>query len=434
VQRGVQLRVPRRVGRRRRSSRWGAWTVDAAAEDTLDGDLVICDAGVPDRSRHAWSRAPLVMRTIVFALVLALSSLAASADDLSGARKELAEITERLNALGRWFTGAERQQQKLQRELQATDVRIAAARSEMARLQAQSVGMEHELAALARERQELERQRTEQSERIAAHLAAAYRISGEDFFKLLLNQDDPAELERMVRYHRYFSAARLATMHRFQELLAELESNEARTRERQWALERQRLALDRTSRELAGERHQRERLLAALAADAEHKAKEQERLAADRDRLERLVTELARRGHVPDGTAFASRRGNLPWPVGGTLAHRFGQQRAGGRLTWHGIFIAAEAGTPVHAVHSGRVAFADWLRGFGLMAIVDHGDGHMSLYAHADALFKNAGDWVEGGETIAAAGSSGGQDAAGVYFEIRVKGNPADPLGWLVRR
>jgi murein hydrolase activator len=380
-------------------------------------------------SRRAW---PLLPWALAFALTITV--FLAAADDLTEARRELDAITERLNALGRWFSTAERQQQRWQREIQATDTRIAATRNDIRRLGEEGREIERALAALASEREQLERQRAEQAERIADHLNAAYRLSGQDLFKLLLNQENPDDVERMIRYHRYFSEARLHSMRQYQQVLAELDTNEARTRERRLALGRQQQALENTGRELERERRERERLLAELAADAEHKAREQERLSADSTRLEALITELARRGQLPDGTAFATRRGNLPWPVNGSLAQRFGQDRAGGRLKWQGIFIAADAGTPVLAVHSGRVAFADWLRGFGLMAIVDHGDGHMSLYAHADALYKNVGDWVEAGESIAAAGSSGGQDGTGVYFEIRVKGSPNDPLAWLIRR
>jgi murein hydrolase activator len=368
------------------------------------------------------------------ALAAMLLGAGAAADDLTGARKELAEITTRLNELGRWFTTAERQQQRWQREIQATDGRIAATRNEQRRLEANAAAIGAELAVLERERSALEAERATHAERIADHLVAASRMSGQDFFKLLLNQQNPDDLDRMLRYHRYFSEARSEQLERYQAVMADLERTENQIRDRQQTLTRRQDALARTADELARERQRREQLLATLATDAEHKAKEQERLTSDRNRLERLITELARRGQVPDGTAFAGRRGQLAWPVNGALAHRFGQDRAGGRLKWHGIFITADAGTPVRAVHAGRVAFADWLRGFGLMAIVDHGDGHMSLYAHADALYKGVGDWVDAGEPIAAAGSSGGQESPGVYFEIRVKGEPADPLGWLTRR
>jgi septal ring factor EnvC (AmiA/AmiB activator) len=124
----------------------------------------------------------------------------------------------------------------------------------------------------------------------------------------------------------------------------------------------------------------------------------------------------------------------LPGPVSGSLLHTFGAPRADGQLKWQGIEIAAAEGATVTAVHRGRVAFADWLRGFGLLTIVDHGNGFMSLYAHADVLYKQVGDQVEGGEAIATAGKSGGQTEPGLYFEIRAKGAPVDPVPWLAKR
>jgi septal ring factor EnvC (AmiA/AmiB activator) len=129
-----------------------------------------------------------------------------------------------------------------------------------------------------------------------------------------------------------------------------------------------------------------------------------------------------------------ARKGNLPWPLRGRVTNAFGQSRADGRLTWHGMLIAADEGTEVKAVFRGRVVFANWLRGFGLLTIIDHGGGYMSLYGHADVLLKTVGDWTESGEVIARAGKSGGQQLSGLYFEVRQKGVARDPIAWLQRR
>jgi septal ring factor EnvC (AmiA/AmiB activator) len=164
------------------------------------------------------------------------------------------------------------------------------------------------------------------------------------------------------------------------------------------------------------------------------KAQERSRLSEDRKRLESLIAELQRRAQKAEATTFARSKGKLPWPAAGKLAHRFGEDRSGGLLKWQGIFIGAREGAPVTAVHQGRVAFSDWLRGFGLLTIIDHGDGFMSLYAHSDVLYKQVGDRVDTGETIATAGRSGGQSESGLYFEIRSNGAATDPLAWLTRR
>ena len=158
---------------------------------------------------------------------------------------------------------------------------------------------------------------------------------------------------------------------------------------------------------------------------------QRERLHTDRNRLEALLAELRRRATELDGSQFASRKGSLPWPVHGTVRSRFGQTRADGRLVWHGIVLAADEGTPVTSIFRGRVVFADWLRGFGLLTIIDHGSGYMTLYGQADVLSKTVGEWVESGEIIARAGRSGGKTISGLYFEVRQQGMARDPLRWL---
>ena len=166
----------------------------------------------------------------------------------------------------------------------------------------------------------------------------------------------------------------------------------------------------------------------------EDRVSRREALLQDQQRLQALFTELQRRSPGLDATDFAARKGSLPWPLEGVPVSRFGQPRADGRLQWHGLLLRAEPGTPVRAVHRGRVVFADWLRGFGLLTIVDHGDGYMTLYGHAEVLAKRPGDMVESGEVIARAGQSGGARTSGLYFEIRRHGDATDPLQWVFER
>ena len=387
-------------------------------------------------SRPRNGRWPALIGLMVVLASLLLQPLPALAgeEDLEQARREMSRITERLNDLGRWFNRAERQEIAWQRELQQVDGEIASTRSRINRVESQARDLQQELDKLAAEGERLGAERDAQARRIGEHLGAAARLSGEDFFKLLLNQEDPAETDRIMRYHRYFSEARLESLQAFQETLAELRRNTEETEARREQLQAQIAELRKSEQDLSAQRQERERLLAELADDREDREKERERLTSDQQRLSQLISELSQRTQVLDGTAFRNSRGNLPWPTDGNLTSRFGQSRSGGRLRWQGLFIEADEGAPVQAVHRGRVAFADWLRGFGLLTIVDHGDGQMSLYAHADTLFKQVGDWVEAGETIAAAGRSGGQDKSGLYFEIRVNGQAENPDNWLRRR
>lgn len=357
-------------------------------------------------------------------------ALPAVPQDAGSARREMQAITRQLNDLSAWFSGAQKQQKQAQSDIKRIDEQIAKTSQEIRALDADLASIRTALADLERERRTLDAARSAQAARIANHLAAAYRLQGQDFFKMLLNQESPERFERMMRYHQYFSLARTESLREYEATLSELESNATATANREQKLNQQQRALDTERREQVTQRRERERLLASLDAEMKDKSKERNRLSQDRDRLEQLLAELTKRTQAPAG-AFASAKGKLPWPVEGRVQHGFGERRAGGHLQWHGLFIAAKEGAPVTAVHPGRVAFADWLRGFGLLTIVDHGAGYMSLYAHADVIYKQVGDWVEGGEIIATAGRSGGQTDPGLYFEVRSKGTPINPRGWL---
>jgi septal ring factor EnvC (AmiA/AmiB activator) len=357
-----------------------------------------------------------------------------AAEDATDAREELEEITRRLNALDAWMGDAERRQRTWQRELRSTDQHVAATAARIRAIEINLQELRAELETLNAEQTRLQATRREQARRIADHLVAAYHLSGDDFFKSLLNQERPEEFARMMRYHRYLSTARAETLAGYEATLAALDANLTRVQSNEQSLAAQQQQLDERHYDLGQRKQERSALLGRLRSEMSDRAEQRARLAEDQTRLESLVEELARRAQRLDGDTFVSSRGALPWPIRGEVTRRFGNERAGGRLTWQGVFIEAADGTEVRAIHRGRVAFADWLRGFGLLTILDHGSGYMTLYAHTDVLYKNVGDWVEGGEPIATAGTSGGQSDSGLYFEIRASGTPRDPLGWLARR
>ena len=349
----------------------------------------------------------------------------------SGARKALNRISQKLKALENWFSQAERKRRNALEELESADRQIATINQHVRELDSNLAETEAVLTQLARQRAALEAERDNQVRLIGNHLAAAQRLSGQDFFKMLLNQESPETFDRMIRYHHYFSQARSENLAAYRATLKALKNNAEITLQRKERLAEQQLALEEQRRILQRNRAQREVLLAQLATQARSKEAERSQLERDRERLETLLAELAEKAETLDGKVFRASRGQLPWPLKGRVLHAFGQPRASGRLHWQGIQIAAPQDTPVAAVHQGRVIFSNWLRGFGLLIILDHGSGYMSLYAHADSLFKRRGDWVEGGETIAAAGRSGGSQRPGIYFEIRAEGKPQDPILWL---
>lgn len=258
-------------------------------------------------------------------------------------------------------------------------------------------------------------------------------MNGRDLLKQVLNQEDPHQLERMLRYHQYFSSARVDAVQRFAQTVSELDQNAAALASEQAALSGRQAALTRQSATLLADRKEQRQVIQALLAETASKTEQRKRLNADRERLETLLAELRRRSTELDGTGFSASKGELAMPMQARIAKAYGSKRSDGQLTWNGVLFSAATGTAVNAVYRGKVVFADWLRGYGLLLILDHGGGYMTLYGHADTLTKTVGDWVETGEPVASAGRSGGAEQTGLYFEVRHKGKTVDPILWLKR-
>jgi septal ring factor EnvC (AmiA/AmiB activator) len=267
---------------------------------------------------------------------------------------------------------------------------------------------------------------------LAGQLRAAYTIGRQEPLKLLLNQKDPALAGRMFAYYGYFGRARAAQIRLIEENVARIAELE-----RELDAEDQELAeLERQQRaqlhQLELSRVERSQVLASLEAQSHTRAQNLERLRSQQAGLEKLLRELraaVERFPLEGNDAFARLRGKLAWPVSGRVVARFGDARAGG-VRWDGVLVATERGAAVKAVCQGRVIYADWLPGLGLLTIVDHGDGYLSLYGHNERLYKAAGEQVATGDTIAAAGDSGGSSRPELYFEIRKAGKPVDPRPW----
>ena len=250
---------------------------------------------------------------------------------------------------------------------------------------------------------------------------------------------EPARLARALGYYGYLNQARLDAIEQAAALIARVRSVARDTEQTRRRLQAQIDELERQRAELQAARGERRRILERLRASIADKGERLQRMEANRAELERLLDRLGSViADIPaaplEETPFASRSGRLAWPVQGRLRDRFGSPRAEGRMRSRGLVIAAESGTRVHAVYYGRVVFADWLSGFGQLIIIDHLDGYLSLYGYNQRLLRSAGDWVTPGEPIATVGDSGGQERAGLYFEIRRNGEPVDPERWLAKR
>ncbi len=321
---------------------------------------------------------------------------------------------------------------RLAQELQAAEVSVAGARARLADLRREKADRTAHRAGIAAQQHSREAAVAALREGLAQQLRAAYLIGREEPLKLLLNQQDPARAGRMFTYYSYFGRARAGVITAIDADIRALAGLDA-----QLAADEQRLdtlqsaAADEVS-QLQTARAQRDTALLAIKAESRNSAQVLQRLQGQQAALTALLRDLKRalQPFPSDANgAFGGLRGRLAWPVGGHLAARFGQVRAGG-LKWDGVLIDTERGTDVRAVYRGRVIYADWLPGLGLLAIIDHGDGYLSLYGHNDRLYKAVGDTVGAGDVIAVSGDSGGTSRPQLYFEIRKGGRPVDPGPW----
>lgn len=371
-----------------------------------------------------------------FLFIVCCASLLAGAADPPLAQ-DLDTATERLNALDSWLDDAGKRLAEQQAEVAKADRAVADAGQRARKLNQRIRGAATDVARLRSARANLDAERERHTALLAAHLRNAWRHSGQDVVKLLLNGEDPALAERLVRYSGYLSKARSKTLQALRENAQALAANrQQRTRE-QANLHAARQALTNERKALLTKRDAQREAAASLRADLARRGQERQRVLANRQRLRQLVTELEQTTVPPLSPGSRERKTPPPaavgfaWPVEGRLTRRFGEGRAGGRMRWQGMYFEASLGAEVRAIASGRVVFADWLRGFGMLLVIDHGAGRMSLYGHADALFKSPGDRVEVGETVASVGQSGGQNETGLYLEVRENGEPVDPAAWL---
>ena len=294
-----------------------------------------------------------------------------------------------------------------------------------------------------KESRQIQGEITQQSGRLSGNqdalkqqVRAAYISGQEAYLKLILSQRDPQRLGRMLIYYDYLNHARLEEIDGLQTTLQKLESLNKRKQETQKELKNllQRKETDKQAMEVS--QKQRQLLLAQLAIKLEDKEVELAQLKEDEQRLHTLLNDLTEAlSDIPavpkQLQAFASLKGTLAWPVSGKLEASYGTRRSRG-LRWKGVVLDASKDNQVKVVSHGRIAFSDWLRGYGLLSIVDHGNGYMSLYGQNHSLYKKVGDWVEKGEIIAEAGENGSEQAQ-LYFEIRHRGKPVNPQRWCRR-
>lgn len=387
--------------------------------------------------RRATARWPALLLCGLAALHIMTPAFAASpAADAKAKAAELTQLRARLHDLRGSLSAARGRQGSAQAQLRDSDQEIARASQALVEIdQALNAGNAR-LNALQDQAQAQQAALATQRQGLANQVRAAYLLGRQEPLKLLLNQDDPARLDRALAYYGYLNRARLARIAAVNAQLQSLQATAAAIAAEN--AHRQELRAQQVVEQEALRKTQNERraVLALVTAEIQDKDAQIVRLEQNQRDLQTLLQQLQQTlADFPASAAantqpFARLKGRLSLPLRGRIAARFGSNRGAGMPAWRGMWIEAPTGSAVRAIARGRVVFADWLRGFGLLMIIDHGGGYMSLYGYNQSLDKEVGATVTAGEPIASAGTSGGQAQSGVYFEIRQQGQPVDPLLW----
>jgi septal ring factor EnvC (AmiA/AmiB activator) len=393
--------------------------------------------------QDAIARRHRVLAALVACLLSAGAAFAQDDDPARAAEEaklkaQLEDVRDAQRRLDAERAGTAGERADLVARLREDELAIQDAARGLDEVQARLVALDAELDELARRAGDIEARLGTQRAQIGALLRSAHAAGRHERLRIVFAPEQIGRIERALAYHRYLQRDRVARIDALRADLAALDAVRQRTAAARGEVAQAKDAQASAVDALRSARDARGATLAALERQLVDQAARLAALGRDErallDLIGRLRDAIADIPKILDGgEPFASRRGRLPWPAPGRIVQRFGEPGEGGR-TSTGVLIGAEGGAPVRAVSHGRVAFADWMAGFGLLLILDHGDGWMSLYAYNDALRAEVGDWVDAGAVIASAGSSGGRAEPGLYFELRSRGRPVDPAGWLARR
>ena len=351
--------------------------------------------------------------------------------------KQLKSVASTINKLQKELTKTKDSRSQLQSALQQSEEEIGTLTKKIESIKEALAREKKQLSQHQRRRAELEKSRQQQQQQLNLIIRQAYLLGRQSQIKLLLNQEAPYRITRLLRYHDYIVEAHKEKVDIYLDTITKITAVEQNMQATTKRLENNRQHLHERFRALKSSQKQRLLTLDKLNKELRSKGNVLTQLKGDQERLERLLGEaskaLSKLVLPGDSKPFRTTLGRLPQPTKGRITRYFNSPRLNGKLRWKGLFITGDLGEKVVSVHHGRVIFSDYLRGHGLLLIIDHGDGYMSLYAHNQALLKDTGDWVRSGETIATLGNTGGQTQAGLYFEIRHNGKPQNPKPWLKR-
>lgn len=361
----------------------------------------------------------------ILCLVLSAGiSLQAGADEVDDIQAEISKLQKLLKQ-------TKGQRSELQHQLEKSETDISTIQKEIRAIQHNIKKENNNLEQLHDERSELQQSKVQQQQAVEQQLTQAYQNGRQQKLKLLLNQQDPATIARLMTYYDYLSRANIVQIQQYNQTIARLDQIEPDMLTSRDRLKRDHDKLNLQRQTLKKQQFSRRQTLAQIEKTIKDKDKELQREQIQLEQLLNTMQQSLADMKLPgDYTPFKKQAKSMPWPTKGRLLNGFGGKRNSAGLRWQGVNIAAREGADVQAIHRGRVVFSDWFKGLGMLVIVDHGDGYLSLYAHNQAIFPAPGDWIQRGETIATVGNSGGQKTASLYFEIRHNGKPQNPKKW----
>jgi murein hydrolase activator len=395
-----------------------------------------------------------MIRKLIPACALILSQPVSAAPKVDN--EDLKQLRGRIETLQKELADTEESKSEVADALRESERAVIAANRKLAALTREHHEANNKLSQIQAQSKQVARDIEAQQLRLGKLLHRQYLTGGgqTEYLSLLLNQQDPNEIARNLHYYGYLSRARLEGINALRANVQRLDMLTRESREKSLEISAIQTKQAEHKKYLEQEKIEHAKLLERISSQADQQRREISKLKRDEERLTRLVERIAKllaqkkrsapRATTPgplnnerlpdasaDGSPFSSLKGRLSLPVRGELANRFGGPRADGGVTWKGLFIRSATGGEVKAIAGGRVVFADWLRGFGNLMILDHGNSYMSLYSNNEINHKQVGDSVRGGDTIASVGNSGGNAESGLYFELRHQGKPFDPLNWV---
>jgi murein hydrolase activator len=349
-------------------------------------------------------------------------------------KEQLSELQQQIQALQKNLNQINQSKNSELNQLKKTDLEINQLVRQIYQLDQKIDQLEKSYKLLDKDIQTNQQSFEEHQKILAGQLTASYHIGQQEFMKLLLNQQNPAIFGRVMSYYQYFHQARITQIDQVSLIISKLSDQRNQLQLLQQEIELQQYLKNNEKSTLQEQQLQRNILINNLSKQQQDAASKLKQLEQDEQQLKKLLETLQRAAKKIQKKKlrkpFSKSKGRLKWPLRGKLKKLYGHWRSINKVKWKGNIILSPEGQNVYSISHGTVVYSDWLRGYGLLTIIDHGKGYMSLYGYSQALLKSVGDQVEQGEVIATAGRTSGRSKAGIYFEIRYNGKPTNPARW----